>query len=377
MADSGRRRIVIIGPTWPYRGGIAHHTTMLSRFLQEENDVALISYKRQYPGWLYPGETDKDGSKSYLEGNNVEYIIDSLNPATWLKAAKRIIAIKPDAIIIQWWVVFWVPAYWSIIQLVKRKCQAPITFICHNVIEHESNQIKYLLSRSLLKLGSRFIVHADSEKDKLRNMFGDCEIIKSFLPSFEDLKFEEIEAGQARREIGLNEHDETLLFFGFVRQYKGLAVILEALPEILASRPGAKLMIVGEFWKDKKEYLAIIQKLGIAGSVIIIDKYVPNEDIGRYFAASDLVVQPYLSATGSGICQLAYGFGKPVIATRVGSLDEVIECGSNGQLVEPGNSRELARAILKSLDRDTLKQLHENAAHTKDKFSWGNYIRNF
>ncbi len=123
--------------------------------------------------------------------------------------------------------------------------------------------------------------------------------------------------------------------------------------------------------------MAIIQQLGIAGNVIIIDKYVPNEDIGQYFAASDLVVQPYLSATGSAICQLAYGFGKPVVATRVGSLDEVIEPGINGQLVEPGNSRELAQAVIKSLDKDTLKQLHENAAHTKDKFSWENYVKNF
>lgn len=372
-----KRRIVIIGPTWPYRGGISHHTTMLNRFLQKENEVVLISYKRQYPAWLYPGETDKDTSKSYLESNNVEYIIDSLNPVTWLGAAKRIKAINPDEIIIQWWVVFWVPAYWSIIQLVKRKCHAPITFICHNVVEHESNKIKYLLTKYLFKFGKKFIVHADSEKVKLREMLGDCEIIKSFMPSFEDLKFHETDTVQARREIGLNENDEVLLFFGFVRQYKGLSIILEALPEILGSRPAVKLLIVGEFWDDKKVYLAIIQQLGIAGNVIIIDKYVPNEDIGRYFAASDLVVQPYLSATGSAICQLAYGFGKPVIATRVGSLDEVIECGINGQLVEPGNSKELAQAILKSLDRDTLKKLHENAAHTKDKFSWGNYIKNF
>jgi len=376
MAES-KRRIVIIGPTWPYRGGISHHTTMLSRFLQKENEVVLISYKRQYPAWLYPGETDKDSSKSYLEGNNVEYIIDSINPLTWIRAAKRIIGINPDEIIIQWWVVFWVPAYWSIIQLVKRKCRAPITFICHNVVEHESNKIKYLLSKCLFRCSSKFVVHADSEKTKLRNMLGDCEIIKSFMPSFGDLKFQEIGIMEARREIGLSDNDKVLLFFGFIRQYKGLAVILEALPEILGSYPDAKLLIVGEFWDDKKPYMEIIQRLGIAGDVIIIDKYVPNEDIGQYFAASDLVVQPYLSATGSAICQLAYGFGKPVIATRVGSLDEVIEPGINGQLVEPGNSRELAQAVIKSLDKETLKRLHENAAHTKDKFSWENYVKNF
>ena len=160
-----------------------------------------------------------------------------------------------------------------------------------------------------------------------------------------------------------------MLFFGFVRQYKGLDVLLDAMP-IMLKEKNVILLIVGEFWGDKQSYLDKIDRNGTSANVRIVDKYVPNEEIGIYFAASDLVVQPYISASGSGICQIAYGFDRPVVATNVGSLSEVVRDGVNGRLVEPNNHRSLALAILESLEPVTLSRFTINANKTKEEFSW-------
>jgi glycosyltransferase involved in cell wall biosynthesis len=162
------------------------------------------------------------------------------------------------------------------------------------------------------------------------------------------------------------------LFFGFVRKYKGLDVLLEALPLVLRKRR-VRLMIVGEFWKDKQRYVNKISELELEDHITIIDAYVPNEQLGKYFHAADLVVQPYLSASGSGVSQLAYGFGKPVIATNVGSIAEVIVDGVNGRLVHPGNPGELAQAVVEALEAEKLKSMTMEAAKVKERFSWNRF----
>ena len=162
---------------------------------------------------------------------------------------------------------------------------------------------------------------------------------------------------------------DVLLFFGFVREYKGLGVLLDALPMIIREK-AVTLLVVGEFWKSKKKYLEQIDRHGLRPHVRIIDEYIPNEKLGVFFCGADLVVQPYISASGSGICQIAFGFNRPVIATNVGSLTEVIENGVNGRTVDPEDTQGLALAVLESLEPATLGKLSRNAKDTKKKYSW-------
>ena len=361
-------KICLIGPTYPYRGGIAHYTTLLCRALRRSHDVKFISFKRQYPRILFPGQSDKDTSREPLMIDNVDYLLDSMNPLTWIEVFKSINAYKPDKIIIPWWVAFWAPQFWTIVSLVKHNVESEVVFICHNVIEHESHRLKKLATKAFLSKADRIITHSQEDTLRLKDLLGNgVNAITAFHPTYTDLSNRRYTKEQARDNLGLTGN--VLLFFGFVRQYKGLDVLLDAMP-IMMKEKNITLLIVGEFWSDKQSYLDQIGRNGTSANVRIVDKYVPNEEIGIYFAASDLVVQPYISASGSGICQIAYGFDRPVVATNVGSLSEVVRDGVNGRLVEPGNPPKLARVILESLESDTLSNFNINAKSTKEAFSW-------
>jgi len=362
-------KIGLIGPTYPFRGGIAHYTTLLCKTLrQQRHEVKFISFVRQYPKFLFPGKSDKDPSECPVTVEDVDYIIDSLNPLTWLEAAKELICFKPHMVVIPWWIAFWTPQFLTIAKLIKRLTTSEVVFLCHNVVEHESNILKRLATKMVLSTGDRFLTHSVDESRKLYRLLGDrISVVTAFHPTYAALSDTDLSKDQARRRLGLC--GKVLLFFGFVRQYKGLDVLLEAMPDVLA-REKVTLLVVGEFWKDKEFYMSLIRDLGISHAVVIVDEYIPNEAMGAYFAAADLVVQPYHSASGSGICQIAYGLGRPVIATSVGSLPEVVEDRVNGRLVSPGDAKALAGAIVESLQPEVLEFLTENSTKTKEKFSW-------
>jgi len=361
-------KICLLGPTYPFRGGIAHYTTLLCRALRRNCDVKFISFRRQYPKILFPGQSDKDTSREPLKIDNVDYLLDSMNPLSWIKVFQSINAYKPNKVIIPWWVAFWTPQFWSIVSLIKRNLQSEIVFICHNVIEHESHIIKKIAAKAVLSKADRIITHSREDTLRLKDLLGNgVDTITAFHPTYMDLSSRRYTKDQAKEKLGLTGN--VLLFFGFVRQYKGLDILLDAMPIVLKEKK-ITLLIVGEFWSDKQSYLDKIDLCGASANIKIVDTYVPNEEICIYFAASDLVVQPYISASGSGICQIAYGFDRPVIATNVGSLAEVVSDGVNGRLVEPNNPRSLAQAIIKSLLPKTLSRFTMNAIKTKEKFSW-------
>jgi glycosyltransferase involved in cell wall biosynthesis len=365
-------RICLIGPSYPFRGGISHHTTLLCRYLRINHRVQFISFRRQYPRWLFPGTTDTDPSSMPLQEENTERLIDSLNPATWLQVACRIAKSQPNLLIIPWWVSFWAPQFCTIALLTKIFTKTEVVFLCHNVIEHESSPWKRFATKLTFLLADRFITHSKQETDKLRQLLGEnTKVTTAFHPTYADLASGSISKESAKGRLGLS--GSVLLFFGFVREYKGLSTLLKALPDVTKQKD-VTLLVVGEFWKDKRTYLDMIQDLGISQAVMIKDGYVANEEIGHYFAAADLVVQPYLSVSGSGVCQLAYGFGRPVIATDIGSLSEVIEDRVNGRIVPPGDPAALAEAIVESLQPDILELYTVNAAKVTDKFSWQEFI---
>jgi len=362
-------KIGLIGPTYPFRGGIAHYTTLLCKTLRQQgHEVKFISFVRQYPNFLFPGKTDKDPSESPVTVKDVDYIIDSLNPLSWLKAARELIRFRPHMVIIPWWVAFWAPQFLTIAKLVKSCIPVELVFLCHNVVEHEANVVKRLASKMVLSTADRLVTHSAEESRKLRQLLGKrVTVVTAFHPTYAELSDTAMTKDEAKRQLGLS--GKVLLFFGFVRQYKGLDVALQAMPDVLAKQK-ATLLVVGEFWRNKEFYLNLIRELDIGQSVRIVDEYIPNEEVGQYFAAADLVIQPYHSASGSGICQIAFGLGRPVIATSVGSLPEVVKDRINGRLVPPGDAKTLADAIVESLQTEVLQGLTENAANTKQKFSW-------
>lgn len=366
-------KISLLGPTYPYRGGIAHYTTLLCRELRKEHEVQFLSFSRQYPKWLFPGRTDRDPSKNALLVEGVDYCLDSMNPLTWITTAGKITRFQPDLLILPWWVVFWLPQFMAIILLVKKRTVAEVVFICHNAIEHESSWWKLKATKGILSRGDRILTHSKEESHSLRDILGcAAKITTAFLPSYAPLCGAFPRPDQAKEELGLKGN--VLLFFGFVRGYKGLDILMRAMPGV-RKQVDVTLLVVGEFWKGKDNYMRLIGDLGISDFVHVIDAYIPNEEIGLYFSAADLVVQPYRSASGSAICQLAYAFGKPVIATNVGSLREVVIDGENGRIVPPDNVTALADAICTSLEPEVLKRLTDEAKLTAEKFSWHRLMR--
>ncbi|EGB14691.1 glycosyl transferase group 1 [Pseudodesulfovibrio mercurii] len=365
-------RVSLVGPTHPYRGGISHHTTLLCEALKKDHEVQFISYKRQYPAILFPGKSDKDPSADGLHVEGVDFLVDSVNPFTWLQTARAVVRFKPDLLVLPWWVVFWAPLYLVLITWVRWFLPTRVVFLCHNVLEHEPSALKRAITRLTLSRADRIVTQSQQESEKAKALLGaDFPVVTGFHPTYVSLAGGSMDREQAVRELNLSGN--VLLFFGFVRPYKGLDVLLEAMPSVLASRD-VTLMVVGEFWKDKDAYLEQLDRLGLGEHVRLVDEYVPNEHLGRYFAAADLVVQPYRSASGSGVSQLAYGFGKPVVATRVGNLAEVIEDGRNGLLVPPSDAAALADALVRGLDGPKLAELTDNARLTKERFSWDRLV---
>ncbi len=364
-------KLALIGPTYPFRGGISHYTTLLYEHLKNRHEVRFFSFKRQYPGWLFPGKSDIDPSQAHISVPGAEQVIDSINPVTWLKTAREIVKYDPDAVVLPWWVAFWAPQFMTMAGLVKRYSRARIVFICHNVVAHESTLLDKIATRMVLGLGDGFLVHSDEDRQNLLKMLPEAKVCKRFHPTYDVFQFAGFDRDECRRLLGISGN--ALLFFGFVREYKGLKYLLAAMPEILQQVP-VTLLVVGEFWKDKAGYLDVIRELGIADNVKIVDEYIPNEAVGKYFTAADLVVQPYVSATGSGVVQVAYGFERPVVATDVGCLPEIVENGKTGYVVPPADSQAIADAVVSFFREGRADEFQDNIRAIQYRFSWENLV---
>jgi glycosyltransferase involved in cell wall biosynthesis len=359
-------KYVLIGPTYPYRGGISHYTTLLYQHLSAAHEVKLYSFKKQYPAFLFPGRTDKDPSRFPLRAD-CEYLLDPSNPLTWLETFRRIKEEQPDALILQWWVPYWALTFASVAFGVQKFTPTRVLFICHNVMPHEGSIIDRLSAELALGQGHHFIVHSQRDLMDLKRLLPDAEARKTALPLYDAFPSEVMESALAKKSLGLD--GPVILFFGFIRQYKGLDYLIRAMPKVLRSVQ-VKLLIVGEFWEDKESYLKAIEELGLQGNIKVIDRYVPNEEVGLYFSAADVVVLPYVDATQSAIVSLAYTFDTPVITTNVGGLPEVVSDGETGLIVPPRDSEALAKAIVKYFERNFASRLAENVKARKNALSW-------
>lgn len=364
-------KLALIGPTYPFRGGIAHYTTLLYRHLKKRHEVRFFAFERQYPAWLFPGKSDRDPSAAPLYEPGALRMIDSMNPVSWLRTARAMVRFGCDAVVVPWWVSFWAPQFLSIIWHVKFYLGAKILFVCHNVVAHESKPHDKALTRWVLNTGDGFLVHSREDENNLRRMIPEARICRRFHPTYGAFDAFPIHRETARKTLGLSGN--VLLFFGFVREYKGLKYLLAAMPSMLAELP-VTLLVVGEFWKDKDVYRRMIEEAGIGAQVRIIDRYVPNEEVGLYFSAADLVVQPYVSATGSGVVQMAFGFNKPVAATTVGSLSEMVEDGETGFLVQPKDPSGISNAVVRFFKEGNARMFEENIRKRQYRFSWDHLV---
>ena len=210
-------RISLIGPTYPFRGGISHYTTLLFRNLRQRHEVSFFAFKRQYPRWLFPGKTDIDPSKTHIKEEGAQRILDSMNPITWLVVARRILESNPDLLIIPWWVSFWAPQFWSISILVKLFSKARILFLCHNVVEHESKWIDKVLTRIVLRNGDFFIVHSQEDRHNLLKMFLHANVRVTLHPTYDVFNIGDFDPMMIRQKYGIK--GDIILFFGFMRDH--------------------------------------------------------------------------------------------------------------------------------------------------------------
>jgi len=361
-------KIAIIGAAYPFRGGNAHYTSVLYLNLKKRHDVKLYTYKRQYPQFLYPGKTDRDKSKKVLKIDEAIRILDYANPITWYATYEKIKKDAPNLLIFNWFTIFAAFQFFVIATLIKRHTKTKILFIGHNVIPHEPSFFDKVLTIPALRTGDFFIVHSKDDFLNLKKFIPEANVEQAHLPIFDIFSFNKVDKKTAKDKLGLK--GKVLLFFGFVRKYKGLEYLIRALPLIL-EQLDVKLLVVGEFWEGKKMCENLISELNLNNNVKVIAEYVPNEDVGIYFSACDIVVLPYTSATGSGIVQIANSFSKPSVVTKVGCFPDVVENGKTGYLVEPKDPSAIAKAVLEYFsDPKNEKVFNDNIDSKKNEFSW-------
>ncbi len=362
-------RVVVVGPVAPCRGGTSYYTTELCRRLGLKHQVTAYSMERLYTSFifslLFKGENVSDSSKQQASIGVEKRNTISVNPFSWIKAAAKIRQAGPDVVIITWIDPYMFPLVKAIEWFMPK--HSKLVFICHRVLPIDKRLFARQLTQFCFKRADGFITHSAAETKDLLELRPDASYAETYLPAY-TLKHE---VKSIKKQLNLREH--VLLFFGYVRPNKGLRYLLRSLPKIL-EKVDVDLLIVGEFWEDKSEYVALIDALGISDHVKIIGEYVPNEEIGNYFACADVAVLPYESVNQSAVVQIAYAHDTPVIATKVGGLADTVFDGETGFLVEPKNERALADVIVRFYKENMRESLVKNVKSLRQNFSWDKYM---
>ena len=366
--------IVLIGTAYPLRGGIAHYTGLLWKYLSKRHTVTIVTFSRQYPKILFPGKTQEETGDPGIEVDSRVWI-DSINPFNWIAVGLRIRRMNPDLIVYKFWMPFFAPCYGVIAAIARWGRRTRTMFICDNVIPHEKRPGDKLLTQFAFQFVDLFVVQSKSVERDLK--LWKKNPVHTLLPHpVYEIFGEESDRVAARAELArldpallLAPDEKVLLFFGYIRDYKGLDVLLDAMPSILR-RIRVKLLVVGEFYNNEGQFRGQAAQLQLGDAVIFHSAYVPNERVAPFFSAADVLALPYKSATQSGIIQIAYNFNRPVIATDVGALGEVVPDGKTGFIVPPENPPALADAVCRFYKENRFEEFRRNVIEEKKKYSW-------
>ncbi len=371
-------KIIIVGTAYPLRGGIAHFNALLASHLRQRHDVETITFKRQYPSLFFPGTSQQEKGEQ-PETLPAPQLLDSVNPFNWLSVAKHICTLKPDLLIFKYWMPFFAPCFGTIARIVRKRTKAKVLFICDNIIPHEKRTGDVFLTRYAFRQADFFIVQSDEVERDLNHYFPAARYRKVAHPVYENFGAP-LSKAEAKSVLRISD-ENTILYFGYVRAYKGLMVLLETM-KLLNDRAekivgGVPLLLAaGEFYDDEGKYRSRVHDLGIEGCVRFVSEYVPTSQVAVYFSAADVVVLPYRSATQSGIVQIAYNFDKPVIATNVGGLAEVVLDGKTGFIVPPDDPTALADGIARFYREQKEAMFAANVKEVKHRYSWDYLARN-
>lgn len=363
-------RVCLVGPAYPYRGGISQFTHMLARELRLSHEVMLVNFTRLYPALLFPGRTQFD-ERAHTAGDASVRVVDSIDPRSWRRAAHVVLAFRPDVVVFQWWQPFFAPAMRSVAARVRRHSDARVVFLCHNVLPHEARPADRALVTWGLARAHGFVVQSREDGATLAKLIPGARVVFNPMPVFDLFARGNETREHARAALGLS--GRVILFFGLVRAYKGLDTLLEAFA-MCGERLRATLLVVGEFYQDRRRYHERMRALGIEARVRVVDEYVPDDDVARYFRAADVVVLPYLSATQSAVVQTAFSLERPVIVTRVGGLPDIVEDGVTGYVVPPRSPVELARAIERFFDANVGDAMAREIRARAGRFSWARCV---
>lgn len=342
-ADS--MKIVLIGPMPPYRGGIAHFSASLAeKLLEMGHDVKVISFRKQYPKMLYPGKFEKDTSQ-FISGVNTEYLFSPLNLRDWSVTLRKILTFQPDLVIYQWWTTFWsLATSWLILKI--KKSGINIKILIHNTVPHEATWIDTKLASWALRDASCFVTMTAGEAKRLRGVVNlQAEILTAPHPIYRQFPSSGLSKVEVRKKLELPLDIPIALFFGFVRPYKGLNVLLDAMAVLKSKGSKTHLVVAGEFWQDQANYEKQISESGINDLVTIRADYIPDSEAGLYFESADLFVAPYTGGTQSGSIKQAMGYGLPLVVTDL-IADPMIRDNASGSIVVPaGDDKSLANGI--------------------------------
>jgi D-inositol-3-phosphate glycosyltransferase len=364
-------KIFIIGPAYPLRGGLATFDELFCKAFNEQgHDCEIISYSLQYPNFLFPGSTQFDTSGNAPKNIKIHTLINSVNPLSWIKTARFIKKQKPDFIVFRFWIPFMGPALGSIARMV-RKSGVKVLAITDNVIPHETRPGDVAFAKYFINACDGFVTMSKAvmkDLEKFTSTVHKKYLLHPLYTSFGE-KLNKIEA---RKALELPSDKQLVLFFGLIRNYKGLDMLLDAMNE-LKSNPNINLVIAGEFYEDKQPYLDLIKKYGIENQVILHGKFIANEDVKLYFSAADLVALPYRSATQSGVTQVSFHFEVPTLVTNVGGLGEIIPDKVAGYVVE-SNGKSIADGIKDYFENNRMPSFTEGMKKEKQKYDWKIFV---
>lgn len=365
--------IIIIGPGHPLRGGgiTTFNHRLAKEFLQSGHNCSICSFSLQYPSFFFPGKTQYSDEPA-PEGIEVRSLINSINPLNWMKVGKQLSREKPDIVVVRFWIPFLGVALGNILRRIKKNHHTKIICIADNIIPHERRPGDRTFTRFFLKSCDAFITMSEKVMNDLRR-FEKSKPARLVNHPLYDVFGETITKEEARKKLNLPPGEKIILFFGFIRSYKGLDILLQAMADPRIRQNGIKLLVAGEFYENEKYYRELIKESGIEDLLILKTHFIPDKDVRYYLSAADVVIQPYRNATQSGVTPLAFHFEKPIIVTNVGGLPSLVTHEKVGLVANP-EPRSLAEAILR------FYELGENyfiphLRTEKLKYSWANMVR--